>query len=194
VEIGGGLSGFQFVCAKTVEKYINVDPFADYGATDAYGSNIDSLFATLNRQYGTNVVLIKSPLAEANIAPKSVDLVYSISVIEHLNEEDLEKTLNSIQIILKPGGLFVATVDLFLNLRPFTSRKTNQWGTNISIAPLVGASGLNLIEGNRSELFGYPEFDPDFVLSHLEEYFVGDPYPCLVQAFILGSHRYDCAR
>jgi SAM-dependent methyltransferase len=125
-------------------------------------------------------------LYEAKLAPGSIDLAYSISVIEHLGVSELHKTLDHLKRLLKPGGLFVATVDLFLNLAPFTTHQTNQWGTNVSVASLVEASGLTLIKGNRKELFGYPEFDPDRVLAHLEDYYgrraISEPRPSIHSA------------
>jgi len=60
---------------------------------------------------------------------------------------------------VKPGGLFIATVDLFLDCHPFTNKTSNEWGSNASIRDLVDASDLKLVQGNRSELYGYPQFD-----------------------------------
>ena len=37
VEIGGGLSGLQFVINKTGVHYTNLDPFLDYGARTDIG-------------------------------------------------------------------------------------------------------------------------------------------------------------
>jgi len=39
--------------------------------------------------------------------------------------------------VLKPGGRLVLTIDLFLNLKPFTSRTSNQFGVNVSIGELM---------------------------------------------------------
>lgn len=39
--------------------------------------------------------------------------------------------------LLKPNGYLVMTVDLFINLKPFCSRESNQFGTNVSIRALV---------------------------------------------------------
>lgn len=76
-------------------------------------------------------------MSEAGLPSATVDVVYSVSVIEHLSPEEIRKTTQCIGRVLKPGGLFVAIVDLFLNLSPFTSRQSNQWGKNVSILSLV---------------------------------------------------------
>jgi len=56
----------------------------------------------------------------------------------------------------------------------------------VSPASLVAASGLELVGGDRTELYGYPEFDASAVMGNLEELFVGD-YPVLAQCFVLAK-------
>ena len=87
--------------------------------------------------------------------------VLCISTIEHLSEQDIASTLTAAKEVLAPGGLLVLTVDLFLNLEPFCERKTNQWGSNASIAWIEELVGYEMVVGDRSELYGYPEFSVD---------------------------------
>jgi hypothetical protein len=67
LEIGGGLSGFQFACAKAGVNYRNVDPFVDYGSSEAYGAGFEAVFSSLNHAFKTNVSLIKSPCMKRNL-------------------------------------------------------------------------------------------------------------------------------
>jgi hypothetical protein len=50
----------------------------------------------------------------------------SISVIERLTDNDIMDMMKHVHRCLKPGGLFILTIDLFLNLHPFVrGRKMN---------------------------------------------------------------------
>lgn len=182
VDIGGSLSGFQFVLAKSGVRVINVDP-----GMEAHGKGwpVDkATIARLNRAFGTSVHLENCFLEKAAIAPASVDRVFSISTIEHIPEEEIAPLMRRVYDILKPGGRFVATVDLFLNVQPFCDRVSNEYGKNISVAGIAGAAPFRLVQGDRAELYGFPEFNPQAVLSRLEEYCYGS-YPALVQTVIL---------
>ncbi|HKK16229.1 MAG TPA: SAM-dependent methyltransferase, partial [Gammaproteobacteria bacterium] len=81
-------------------------------------------------------------------------------------------------------GYFIATVDLFLNLFPFSSRNENDFGFNVNIRELIKTAPFDLVKGSKSELFGFEEFNADQILSHLEKYFIGT-YPALAQCFVL---------
>lgn len=86
--------------------------------------------------------------------------------------------------LLKPGGSCVLTIDLFLDLHPFTTEKANNWGCNIDVREFVDASGLDLVVGTAAELFGYPQFSVDSVLSNLDEYLIG-AHPTLTHCLVL---------
>jgi SAM-dependent methyltransferase len=182
LEIGGGLSGFQFVLAKGGARVTNVDPLVDYGFGDY--ERADILHHRINRALGTNVRLVPATLDKAGLDAGSIDVAYCISTIEHLDEAARQIVLDETRRVLKPGGRLVLTIDLFLNLKPFTSRTSNQFGVNVSIGELVGRSGMTLIEGSPAELYGYSEFRADAVLSSLEQYFIGT-YPALSQMLVL---------
>ncbi|MFA5882534.1 MAG: class I SAM-dependent methyltransferase [Acidimicrobiia bacterium] len=182
VEIGGGLAGFQFVLAKQGVEVINVDP-----GTDATGigwpcdhSSIDRL----NAAFGTDVRLVNTTLEHAGIADQSVDRIYSISTIEHIPTEELPGLAREMRRILKPGGTVVLTIDLFLNLVPFTRRVENRFGWNIDVKAFLDELGLEKTIGTERELNGFPEFDPEDILARLEQFCYGQ-YPALVQLVVL---------
>jgi 2-polyprenyl-3-methyl-5-hydroxy-6-metoxy-1,4-benzoquinol methylase len=179
LEIGGALSGLQFVLAKSGHEVHNVDPFFDYGS-GLYDVDPIAEHAALNRSFGTHVTLHRSTLPETNLTGQ-FSAVLCISTIEHLSEQDIASTLTAAKKVLAPGGLLVLTVDLFLNLVPFCDRKTNQWGTNASIAWIEELIGYEMVVGDRSELYGYPEFSVPSILSRLEEFAISTQYPQMAQ-------------
>ncbi len=103
-------------------------------------------------------------LADAGLEPESFDRVYAISTLEHVAPDDLDELVDEVRRVLAPGGKVVLTIDLFLDLRPFTSRSQNEWGQNVDVRALVDRFGLQLVAGNPKELNGYPEFEPESVL------------------------------
>jgi hypothetical protein len=179
LDIGGALSGMQFVLAKDGHQVHNVDPFYDFG-TGEY--NIDPIaeHATLNRVFGTDVVLHRSTLPDAGLTGEFAAAV-CISAIEHFPPGDIEATLAAVKSLLAPGGLLVLTIDLFLDLSPFCSRATNIWGSNASVAQIDELLGYTMVAGERRELNGYPEFTTDAILSRLEEFAIGAGYPAMAQ-------------
>lgn len=183
LDLGGGLSGFQFVLSKLGCHVVNVDP----GSNDhEFGCHCENeAMNRLNKCFGTKVRLINKKIIDADLFENSFDRVFSISVIEHIPEEELPETVSRIFELLKPGGLFVVTLDLFLNVRPFSSRTENRFGSNINVRRLVEAAPFELVVGNTRELYGYDEFDVGFVLGNLEEYLIGEGYPALVQCLVL---------
>jgi 2-polyprenyl-3-methyl-5-hydroxy-6-metoxy-1,4-benzoquinol methylase len=182
LEIGGALSGLQFVLAKSGYEVHNVDPFFDYGTGRAGQYEVDPIaeHAALNRSFGTHVTLHRATLPETNFTGE-FSAVLCISTIEHLSEQDIASTLTAAKEVLAPGGLLVLTVDLFLNLEPFCDRKSNEWGSNTSIAWIEELVGFEMIVGDRCELYGYPEFSVARILSRLEEFAVSTEYPQMAQ-------------
>jgi 2-polyprenyl-3-methyl-5-hydroxy-6-metoxy-1,4-benzoquinol methylase len=179
LEIGGALSGLQFVLAKHGHEVHNVDPFFDYGRGD-YDFDPVAEHAALNRTFGTNVVLHPSTLPEADLVG-GFSAAVCISTLEHLPPASIQATLAAVKSLLHPGGLVVLTIDLFLNLTPFCSRTTNVWGTNTSVAWIEELLGYTMVSGDRAELYGYREFSTDCILSRLEEFAIGAGYPQLAQ-------------
>ena len=180
LEIGGALSGLQFALAAEGHDVHNVDPFLDYG-DGAYTVDPIAEHAALNRAFRTDVTLHRSTLPEAAL-PGRFDAVVCVSTIEHLTREDIAATLAAAMDALVPGGLVVLTVDLFLDLAPFTDRTSNRWGTNVSIGWLQETlGGAELVAGDPDELYGTTGFSTEAVLSRLEEFVMGAEYPQLAQ-------------
>jgi len=181
LEIGGGLSGFQFVLSRLGLDVTNVDP----GMESLNWPVSEEFIANANRAFGTSVKLVKKTFGAAELEDATFDRVFSISVLEHFHKNELDPAMRKIRQILKPGGVCVMTVDLFLDLHPFSDKTQNTYGTNVSIRDLVEESGMRLIHGDPRELFGYTEFDPRVILGNLPEYLIGGGYPVLIQTLIL---------
>jgi 2-polyprenyl-3-methyl-5-hydroxy-6-metoxy-1,4-benzoquinol methylase len=185
VDVGGALSGFQFALASTGARVVNVDPFVDYGTAGEYTDRHPfEAISKLNAAFGTNVELRRAALPAAGLEAASVDVVYCISTLEHLPASDAEETMRHVTKVLRPGGRCVLTVDLFLDLAPFTSRQTNRWGANLDVRALVEGSGLDVAAGRTDELLGFPGFDADRIQCDLGTYLIGD-YPGLAQCVTL---------
>jgi 2-polyprenyl-3-methyl-5-hydroxy-6-metoxy-1,4-benzoquinol methylase len=182
VEIGGGLSGFQFVLSREGHEVVNVDPGMDASGFDWHSD--ERSIRKLNSWFNTNVTLKSTTIGKANLPENYYDLFFSISVLEHVPEAGLREILEHAYRCLKPGGRFIISVDLFLNLEPFSRRTGNEWGKNQDVRWVVETSRMNLVSGDRSQLFGYPEFNTEAVLANLEKYLIGD-YPVLTQCIVL---------
>jgi 2-polyprenyl-3-methyl-5-hydroxy-6-metoxy-1,4-benzoquinol methylase len=179
LEIGGALSGLQFVLARGGHEVHNVDPFLDYGR-GSYDVDPVVEHAWMNRAFGTKVVLHRSTLPEAGLTG-SFSAAVCISTLEHLPQDGIREVLEAVKALVRPGGLVVLTVDLFLNLAPFCSRTANVWGTNASVAWIERLLGYTMVSGDRAELYGYDEFSTDGILGRLEEFAIGAGYPQLAQ-------------
>ena len=111
--------------------------------------------------------------------------MFSISVLEHLPTSDIEAAVRCAFGCLKPGGYFVLTVDLSLDIAPFTARQTNKYGTNVDIRWLVRLAPFALVQGLPSQLYGFAEFDHGIIQSNLSTFLIGRGYPTLVQCLVL---------
>ena len=184
VDLGGSLAGFQFVLSKQDLKVINIDPGVD---SSGLGWPVDERsIQRLNRAFSTDVTLIRRPLQSADLEANSIDTVYSISTLEHIPPEEHDDIAKEIGRILRPGGRCVLTIDLFLDLAPFSARAENAWGQNVNVRRFVEASGLALVAGAKEELLGYSEFSVTALMGKLSEYLVGD-YPALAQCLVLAK-------
>jgi SAM-dependent methyltransferase len=182
LEIGGSLAGLQFVLDRCGCEVVNVDPGQEH-FVGALGVNTET-FALLNRRFGTSVVLKRCLLEEANFPGDTFDRIVSVSVLEHVPDEFLWPLLREARRVLKPGGIFVMTIDLFLNVTPFADLAVNEYGRNANVKQLVAESGLQMIHGRPSELHGYPEFDAARILANRGHYLVGE-YPAMAQTVVL---------
>ena len=185
LEVGGALSGLQFVLARSGCQVHNLDPFINYGDGD-YQVDPQLRHDQLNRAFKTDVTLHKATLPEATIEG-TFDVIFSVSTIEHIPRDALTDTLVATRRLLAPGGRIVLTVDLFLDLKPFCARESNTWGTNISAKWIADVLVMELASGEPSELLGYPEFSTENVLEHLADYTMNTGYPQLAQLMVFSS-------
>ena len=88
-------------------------------------------------------------------------------------------------MFLPPVAAPVITVDLFLELEPFTQQETNKWGRNLDIARLIEGLGMSFVVGERRELNGFPEFNPSQILSERSQLFEDSDSQVVAQAFVL---------
>ncbi|HEX3774863.1 MAG TPA: class I SAM-dependent methyltransferase [Polyangiaceae bacterium] len=183
LEIGGGLSGFQFALSRAGCHVVNVDPGMVAEGNKGWPCDASTM-RTLNRAFGSDVELRNCTVGDAQLEPEQYDRAFSISVIEHLSAEEIGEVCSTVYSALKPGGLFVLTIDLFLDSRPFSDRERNEYGKNVDVAWLAGLAPFTIAEGNRSELYGFPEFDPKRILGDLSTYMIGS-YPALAQCLVL---------
>jgi SAM-dependent methyltransferase len=182
LEIGGGLSGFQFVLAREGCRVVNVDP--GLGAVGLGWPCDEASMQRLNRRFGTSVELRNTVIERAELPDDAFDAAYSISVLEHLPPEELVGAVKEAYRVLRPGGHLVLTVDLFLNIAPFTGTQRNKFGTNVDVRWLLGQAPFELVVGTPSELHGFESFSTEWVLANLADLFLGE-YPALCQCLVL---------
>jgi 2-polyprenyl-3-methyl-5-hydroxy-6-metoxy-1,4-benzoquinol methylase len=182
LEVGGSLAGLQFVLDRSGCEVVNVDPGE---ASRGRGWPVsEETFKKLNHAFRTNVVLKKCFLQDAGLAAESFDRIVSISVLEHVPENDIEAILVEARRLLKPGGLLIITMDLFLNVTPFGDAESNEYGHNVSARWMLESSGMELVHGTRSELYGFDEFYAAKVKANPELY-VSAEYPVMAQTMVL---------
>lgn len=181
MEVGGGLSGLQFVLDLEGCEVVNVDPGSD-GAHSWPNSATDH--DLLNQTFQTHVTLVQERVEALGHDAGTYDRVFCISVIEHVPPDSAQAMMRSMARLLKPGGLCVMTVDLFLDVYPFTEKRENSLGMNADVHALVAESGLELVSGYTDELHGFPEFDHRKIRSRADEFYEGR-FHALAQALVL---------
>jgi SAM-dependent methyltransferase len=189
LEAGGGMSGLQFVFALEGCTVVNADPCIDTDTGIAAAANAwqvtPQVHDRLNALFGTDVRLVRARVQDAGLEPESFDRALCLSVVEHLDGAEARGMVETIARSLVPGGIFVTSVDLFLDLRPFGVMTRNCYGTNVDVHGLVGDIGLDLVHGDPRELLGFPAFDRDRVVRALPELLIAPGYPCLTQTLVL---------
>jgi 2-polyprenyl-3-methyl-5-hydroxy-6-metoxy-1,4-benzoquinol methylase len=150
VEIGGGLAGFQLVLDRAGCAVVNVDPGLE---ANGVGWPCDEgSMRKLNARFGTRVDLRPTVAGRADLDSDSYDRVFSISVLEHLPEDDIREVMACAFRWLKPGGLMIMTVDLALNLHPFCSRRANEYGCNQDLHEIVTQQPFEMVYGNPARI------------------------------------------
>lgn len=183
LDFGGGLSGMQFVLAREGYHVINVDPGME-ARGKGWPCTIESI-GKLNKLFRTSVELRNTTIDNANIKENSIDTAISISVIEHLPWTEIETAMKCVWSMLKPGGRFILTIDLFLDVYPFSEANSNKYGTNIDLKKLVEVAPFFIEWGEKNELFGFDEFSMNNIVQNKKQYLVGEGYPTLVQCLVL---------
>lgn len=182
LEIGGGLSGLQFVLAREGHHVVNVDPGLE---AKGKGWALDGNFhGRLARTYGAPITLVPTTIDRADLPPNSFDVILSVSALEHFAAGDLDAFADAVPRLLQPSGVVILTVDLFVDLVPFSKRLSNTFGTNIDLQRLLRRAGLKVIQGNTAELHGFPDFDARMILGRLPEYLLGTGHPSLTQCLV----------
>jgi 2-polyprenyl-3-methyl-5-hydroxy-6-metoxy-1,4-benzoquinol methylase len=178
VEIGGGLSGLQFVLASEGHRVTNVDP----GQVEQSWTYDCSLHTRLSEVFRAPVTLVEDTIEAADIPDAFADVLLCISALEHFPDADLAEFNRHVARILKPSGLAVMTVDLFLDVVPFCSSTSNAYGRNVNVHDMLRDASLELVSGNPAELMGFPEFDDQAILANLSRY-LRTIHPVLAQCF-----------
>jgi SAM-dependent methyltransferase len=185
IDIGGGTAGLQYVAAMDGARVTNIEAAARPGTNQWADEDFTARHALLNETFGTDVRLVASRVQDADLPAASFDRIFCLSVLEHVDAAEANEMMASAARLLRPGGLLLATVDLFLDLRPFGVLSHNRWGVNHDVAALIAHSGLGLDYGDRRELLGTAEFDRDRIVALLPELLISEMYPVMTQALIL---------
>ena len=192
IEIGGGLSGLQFVLAREGDRVVNVDP----GEPGRQWSASQRRHAALCRRFRAPVRLVNATIGAAGLPDACADVIVCLSVLEHLSDAQLDEVAAELRRLLRPDGIVVLTVDLFLDAAPFCSAERNRWGRNIDVRAFLERAGLELRQGRTDQLLGFDDFRTDAVLRDLGAFMLAD-YPCLAQCLVAqrpdggGSHRHS---
>jgi SAM-dependent methyltransferase len=126
------------------------------------------------------------PLGSLPYDSGSFDLVYAYSVFTHLPEDVQDRWLAEIKRVLRPGGMFIATVepprfiDTFLStdltragIHPWHRAMATKIQGNPSLKETLDANGFVYIPtyGDRPETYGDSVSVPSYVRSHWSEFF-----------------------
>jgi SAM-dependent methyltransferase len=182
IEFGGGLGGFQFALDRFGCTVVNVDP--DPGNRSLDRRPPMTIIDQLNRAFGTSIDLRATTIEKTGLESDTIDRIFSIGVFHCVPDREIEHDMQTAFRILKPGRLLVITLDLYLNTAPFAEPETNVYGRNVDVRWLCELAPFELLEGERSQLFGFPDFDHQLILRDLQDFLVG-LYPALSQCFVL---------
>ena len=163
VDFGGSLSGFAITLSRAGLDVTVVDPDRD-------GQRPPLLLEGWSRQWGGELTSLRALPEAAGLPDAHFDLAFCLSVIEHIpTASERTRLLEAAHRCLRPGGRLVLTLDLALDLHPFTDRQERPGLRNVDVAELLGAAPFRLVWGQRDELYGMPGFDPVRVLERAHE-------------------------
>jgi len=139
VDIGSGVTFFPFAVARLGYEVICMD-------TDPVcGPDIKRASSVVPQKPG-NVSFSLLTESQLPLIDSDADIVYCISVLEHIH--NFENTIEEVYRILKPGGLFILTIDLdacgyldisaerYYALRKFLSKYFDLKKPEISVHPM----------------------------------------------------------
>src|SRR5947209_18799277 len=113
-DVGASMAGLQFTLARAGHEVHAVDPGLN---ASGLGWDVGPAFHQLLAEtYRAPVHLHPTTFQEAGFAENSLDVILSVSTIEHFGPDELETFAQSARRALKPGGHLVLTIDLFLDL------------------------------------------------------------------------------
>lgn len=186
LDFGAGGAGFQIVLAASGVDVTSVDPLVNIVPGSGWLSSENEIKRFLN-MFGDNINFIKKHIEQTGLPGSHFDRIFSVSTIEHIPEVEISGIMKEICRILKPGGSFVVTVDLFLDCYPFSEKISNVHGSNISIKKVIDDSGLYLRYGRMDQLYGFSDFCPKSILEHLNDFWVvkSGESVILTQCFVL---------
>jgi hypothetical protein len=177
----------QWVLARDGHEVINVDPGLSAAGR---GWNVDPrLHRRLTRAFGGGVSLRPTTIGNAGIPDESVDVLLSISTLEHMTPEDIAEFCRHARRVIGADGVAVITVDLYLDLTPFTHQDRNVYGCNIDVLRMLDEAGLELVVGEPSELLGFPDFAPEEIRADADRYLRGN-WPAFAQCLVARPRRY----
>jgi len=109
----------------------------------------------LNNKYKTNVDFKQESASELSFPDNYFDRVFSISVIEHMEDEVIENSITEMERVLKPGGLLLLTFDY----HPNEDKNIIGFTADDFISKVLQKCNLKIV-GN----------DPDFIINDWDKY------------------------
>jgi SAM-dependent methyltransferase len=165
------LSGSQVVCDLGAGR--NPLAFAAYQANARRAYLIDAMHIPSKESLGDHHFRMTADISCLPLEDESIDVVLSVSVLEHLTPPARENAIWEIQRILRPGGKALVSIGSFLHVSDVAQRKMRElpYFTNrgcavyfpIDIKAFVqSASGLHLTSDEDLEyLPGFEAYDMD---------------------------------
>jgi len=97
----------------------------------------------INKRYDVDIKFRKESITKLSYEDSYFDIVFNISVLEHLKHEDIPAAVKELTRVVKPGGILALTIDYNLSSSPVKIGFNEDELMNLIIKP----SGLTL-KGN----------------------------------------------
>ena len=181
-DIGGGMSGFSISLASTGADVTVVDPNLD-------GTPTGQVFNDWCSRWGVSVQVRRSRMEPNTLSSASYDVIYCLSVVEHILQPLQRAALiRGCYAALKPGGKFVVTLDLHLEIVPFTKRENLPNLVNVPVSEFLEQAPFELRVGEPREIYGHAEFDEQIVLRGARDgWLLVTPTQVTSQCFVLAK-------